>query len=311
MNTVSKGDVIGIGIHTLNALRGYEVGRAARERGAFVIYGGIHSTLFPDEPFEHGGAHAVAKGDGDRVWPAVLDDCKNGTLQRVYDGGKIEGGSMLKARWDLLPRDKYMIASVQTVRGCPEALLVLLGVAHRRPEAARARIERGDRGAGRAAPPRLPLRRARRRQLLPGHARRLAHGRSPRRQVDLQPAQGDSRRTLRVDGGAVEAAFRHELLHADHHGSGRGSGVSRRHGQGAHSRRAGRHRVGDARRTEGRLQGLQPRRRRARRAAAGVQETRRARARLVHLRPAERQRRRPSMRPPRSRSRPTSRSRSS
>ena len=27
MSTVSKGDVIGIGIHTLNALRGYEVGR--------------------------------------------------------------------------------------------------------------------------------------------------------------------------------------------------------------------------------------------------------------------------------------------
>ena len=78
MNTISKGDVIGIGIHTLNALRGYEVGRAARERGAFVIYGGIHSTLFPEEPFEHGGAHAVAKGDGDRVWPAVLNDCKNG-----------------------------------------------------------------------------------------------------------------------------------------------------------------------------------------------------------------------------------------
>jgi radical SAM superfamily enzyme YgiQ (UPF0313 family) len=27
---------------------------------------------------------------------------------------------MLQARWDLLPRDKYMIASVQTVRGCPK-----------------------------------------------------------------------------------------------------------------------------------------------------------------------------------------------
>ena len=120
MSTVSKGDVIGIGIHTLNALRGYEVGRAARERGAYVIYGGIHSSLFPDEPFEHGGAHAVVKGDGDRVWPIALNDCINGTPQRVYEGGKIEGAAMLQARWDLLPRDKYMIASVQTVRGCPK-----------------------------------------------------------------------------------------------------------------------------------------------------------------------------------------------
>src|SRR6478735_5248842 len=118
--TVSAGDVIGIGIHTLNALRGYEVGRAARAKGAYVIYGGIHSTLFPDEPFEHGGAHAVVKGDGDRMWPAVIADCQADTLQRVYEGGKIEGESMLQARWDLLPRGKYMIASVQTVRGCPK-----------------------------------------------------------------------------------------------------------------------------------------------------------------------------------------------
>ena len=120
LSTVSAGDIVGIGIHTLNALRGYEVGRAVRERGAFVIFGGIHSTLFPDEPFDHGGAHAVVKGDGDRVWPKVIADCQAGTLQKVYDGGKIEGASMISARWDLLPKGKYMIASVQTVRGCPK-----------------------------------------------------------------------------------------------------------------------------------------------------------------------------------------------
>ena len=120
LDSVSPGDVVGIGIHTLNALRGYEVGRAVRERGAHVVYGGIHSTLFPDEPFEYGGAHVVVKGDGDHVWGQVIADCIAGNPQRVYDGGKIEGASMLSARWDLLPRDKYMLASVQTVRGCPK-----------------------------------------------------------------------------------------------------------------------------------------------------------------------------------------------
>ena len=48
-STISAGDVVGIGIHTGNALRGYEVGRIARDRGAFVVYGGIHATLYPDE----------------------------------------------------------------------------------------------------------------------------------------------------------------------------------------------------------------------------------------------------------------------
>ncbi|HJR59225.1 MAG TPA: radical SAM protein [Vicinamibacterales bacterium] len=118
--TIGSGDIAGIGIHTGNALRGYEVGRAARAAGATVIYGGIHATLYPDEAHELGGAHAVVKGDGDAVWPTVIADARRGTLQRVYEGGRVEADSFLPARWDLLPPDKYMWASVQTLRGCPK-----------------------------------------------------------------------------------------------------------------------------------------------------------------------------------------------
>ena len=118
--TVSPGDVVGIGIHTGNVLRGYAVGRAARERGAFVVYGGIHATLFPDEVREHGTAHAVVRSDGDRVWATVLEDCAAGAPKPVYEGGRIEGDAFLPARWDLLPEGRYMWGSVQTVRGCPK-----------------------------------------------------------------------------------------------------------------------------------------------------------------------------------------------
>ena len=45
-SSVKPGDVVGIGIHTGNALRGYSVGRWLKERGAFVIFGGIHATLY-------------------------------------------------------------------------------------------------------------------------------------------------------------------------------------------------------------------------------------------------------------------------
>ena len=119
-NAIQSGDVVGIGIHTGNALRGYEIGRTARERGAWVVYGGIHATLFPDEVHEHGAAHAVVKGDGDRVWEMVVADCFAGSPQRLYDGGKVAGDGFLPARWDLLPPESYMWASVQTVRGCPK-----------------------------------------------------------------------------------------------------------------------------------------------------------------------------------------------
>ena len=66
---VQAGDIVGIGIHTGNALRGYEIGTRARERGATVVFGGIHATLYPDEARELGGAHAVVRGDGDVIWP--------------------------------------------------------------------------------------------------------------------------------------------------------------------------------------------------------------------------------------------------
>ena len=68
LNCIQPGDVVGIGIHTANALRGYAIGKAAREQGAYVIFGGIHPTLYPDEAHELGGAHAVVKGDGDLAW---------------------------------------------------------------------------------------------------------------------------------------------------------------------------------------------------------------------------------------------------
>jgi radical SAM superfamily enzyme YgiQ (UPF0313 family) len=119
-STVAAGDVVGIGIHTGNARRGYEVGMALRERGAWVVYGGIHATLFPDETFEFGGAHAVVKGDGDLVWASAVRDCMAGQPQRVYEGGRVSGDTFVSARWDLLPKNSYMWASVQTVRGCPK-----------------------------------------------------------------------------------------------------------------------------------------------------------------------------------------------
>jgi tRNA A37 methylthiotransferase MiaB len=120
LSTIRPGDIVGIGIHTGNALRGYEVGTAARANGATVIYGGIHATLYPNEALEIGGANAVVKGDGDQMWPRVLGDCLAGTLQPVYEGGRIEGSEFLPARWDLMPPDSYMWASVQTLRGCPK-----------------------------------------------------------------------------------------------------------------------------------------------------------------------------------------------
>jgi radical SAM superfamily enzyme YgiQ (UPF0313 family) len=117
---IQAGDVVGIGIHTANALRGYKIGKMARERGAYVVFGGIHATLLPERSPRAWWRTRRGERDGDVVWSRVLAICSRGTPLMVYEGGRLEASSFLPARWDLVPRKSYMWASVQTVRGCPK-----------------------------------------------------------------------------------------------------------------------------------------------------------------------------------------------
>jgi len=61
--SVQAGVVIGIGIHTDNALRGYALGRLAKQRGAIVIFRGIHATLYTEE--------ALTLGQSDFRFPVI------------------------------------------------------------------------------------------------------------------------------------------------------------------------------------------------------------------------------------------------
>src|SRR5689334_141881 len=92
---IQAGDVVGISIHTANALRGYEIGRLARANGAWVVFGRIHATLYPEEAQELGGAHSVVKGDGDLIWTAVLNDCASGAPRPTYAGGRVDANSFV------------------------------------------------------------------------------------------------------------------------------------------------------------------------------------------------------------------------
>jgi radical SAM superfamily enzyme YgiQ (UPF0313 family) len=116
---VSPGDLVGISITTGNCTAGYKALKQAKSRGAKVIMGGIHVTIFPREPLEM-GADAVVTGNGDLVWSKVVKDALDGRLEKRYAGGRVPGELLLKARWDLLDPRNYMIPTVQTIAGCPE-----------------------------------------------------------------------------------------------------------------------------------------------------------------------------------------------
>ena len=116
---VDEGDIVGVGIGTVNCQPGYRVVQQAKTRGARVVVGGIHASLMPDEPLAH-GADAVVTGNGDLIWADVIADALAGRLKPRYAGGRVPGDALAKARWSLMAPGKYLFPTVQTVAGCPE-----------------------------------------------------------------------------------------------------------------------------------------------------------------------------------------------
>jgi len=116
---VEKGDIVAVGVTSGGCRSAYRVMRQARERGAIVIAGGVHATIFPEEPLEM-GANAVVTGNADVIFRAVVEDAVSGRLRPRYDGGRVPGEMMAPARWELLDPARYLFPTVQTVAGCPE-----------------------------------------------------------------------------------------------------------------------------------------------------------------------------------------------
>ena len=118
--TIMPGDIVGISVHTGNALRGYEVGKMARARGAWVVYGGIHATLFPEEAFEHGRR---PRGRQRRRRRRLGHGCRRLHCRQTATAFTKAAGSKAAVPGRALGPDaagKYMWASVQTIRGCPK-----------------------------------------------------------------------------------------------------------------------------------------------------------------------------------------------
>ena len=118
---IQPGDVVGIGIHTMNATRGYAVGRQARARGATVVFGGVHASLFPEEALSSWAARtASSSGTATRLAGGVGRLPAAESRSRRYDGGSHRRSRMAAARWDLLPADPICGARCRPSEGCPK-----------------------------------------------------------------------------------------------------------------------------------------------------------------------------------------------
>jgi radical SAM superfamily enzyme YgiQ (UPF0313 family) len=111
-------EVVGITVHLTFAHRAYALARWYRDRGAKVVFGGLHVLSCPDECAPH--ADALAVGEGTQLWGTILRDVEGGALKRRYTGDFTRPYRDDPApRRDLLPRRSFLTTtSLIATRGC-------------------------------------------------------------------------------------------------------------------------------------------------------------------------------------------------
>lgn len=114
-------DLVAITTLTINSLRAYDIADKFRELGIPVIMGGPHIYFYSEEAAEH--CDAVGIGEGEDIWPVILEDALKGKLKKVYRSKRMHDLKGLPLpRYDLVDTKKYTFFktfSVQTSRGCP------------------------------------------------------------------------------------------------------------------------------------------------------------------------------------------------
>jgi radical SAM superfamily enzyme YgiQ (UPF0313 family) len=80
-------DLIGMTVITGTASRCYQLADQFRRQGIFVVLGGPHVTLLPDEAMKH--ADAICVGYAEQSWPQLLRDFAAKQPKKRYDQGDL------------------------------------------------------------------------------------------------------------------------------------------------------------------------------------------------------------------------------
>ena len=114
-------NLVAITTWTINSLHAYEIADKFREKGIPVIMGGPHTYFYADEAAEH--CDAVGVGEGEDIWPRMLEDAAAGRLKKIYYAEHSRDLNNLPLpRYELLNLRSYGLFktfAVQSSRGCP------------------------------------------------------------------------------------------------------------------------------------------------------------------------------------------------
>jgi len=112
-------DLVAISGLTARMPDAYALAARFRAAGTKVVMGGLHVTALPDEAARH--ADAIVIGEGESVWPELLEDFARDALKPVYDARRrpFDLAHAPMPAFELLDMSRYNRITVQTSRGCP------------------------------------------------------------------------------------------------------------------------------------------------------------------------------------------------
>jgi radical SAM superfamily enzyme YgiQ (UPF0313 family) len=111
-----EADLVGFTAFSSTVARAYELASIYRKNNIPTIIGGIHVSMCPDEALRY--VDSVVIGEAESVWPQVIKDFENNSLQRRYKGTLTDMISSPRPVRSIF-HPGYIFASIQTSRGCP------------------------------------------------------------------------------------------------------------------------------------------------------------------------------------------------
>ncbi len=115
-----KPDLVVIQVYITNAFRAYKIADFYRQKGCYVILGGLHVTALPEEAAPH--ADSIFLGPAEQSFPEFLSDFRNKKPKKRYISKERTIQGLLPIRRDLIKRHKYFVPnSLSVTRGCPHS----------------------------------------------------------------------------------------------------------------------------------------------------------------------------------------------
>jgi len=110
-------DVVAISFDTSSSQRAYELAKAYKAQGSYILFGGYHTSNMPEEALLHAGS--VVIGPAEISLPMFLRDFAAGLPQRVYDYPDVLGVPIpVPQRGANSLRKKLRVPTVIADRGC-------------------------------------------------------------------------------------------------------------------------------------------------------------------------------------------------